>query len=281
MTPPTPADVRLVVADMDGTLLDEHSAIPDSLWPVLRRLRDRGITFAPASGRQYATLAHQFERALDGMVIIAENGSYVLRNGIEVSSITLDRALVMEAIDVLRDYNARGGNIGIVLCGKRSAYIERVDDPFTEQVRDYYLALQEVDDLTAVKDAFLKFAIYDFGDPVTGTAAELARFQDRANVVVSAAHWVDVMAPGANKGAAVQSLQHRLGVSREQTVAFGDYLNDLELIDAAGQSYAMANAHPDIIAHARFLAPSNTEHGVITVLDEILSRLPDTPAQGS
>ena len=55
-----PQDIRLVVADMDGTLLDEHSEIPQGFWPMLARLRSRGVEFVPASGRQYATLRAMF-----------------------------------------------------------------------------------------------------------------------------------------------------------------------------------------------------------------------------
>ena len=53
-----PQDIRLVVADMDGTLLDERSRIPDGFWPMLARLKRRGVEFVPASGRQYACLLY-------------------------------------------------------------------------------------------------------------------------------------------------------------------------------------------------------------------------------
>ena len=84
-------DPRLVVTDMDGTLLDADSNIPERLWPLLRQMKERGIVFAPASGRQYFTLASLFEREIEGMPIIAENGGFVVRDGKEISSITLDR----------------------------------------------------------------------------------------------------------------------------------------------------------------------------------------------
>ena len=70
--------MRLVVADMDGTLLDSGGRIPEGLWPLLDRMRERGVVFVPASGRQHARLARMFERAIDGMPIIADNGSYVV-----------------------------------------------------------------------------------------------------------------------------------------------------------------------------------------------------------
>ena len=78
------------------------------------------------------------------------------------------------------------------------------------------------------------------------------------------------MAADANKGTAVRLLQRSLGISRDQTVAFGDYLNDLEMLDAAGWSFAMANAHPEVLARAARIAPANTEHGLITTLGRVL-----------
>src|SRR5690606_6713534 len=69
----TAPDIRLVVADLDGTLLDEHKQMPDGTLDLVRDLQAAGIAFAPASGRQWATLASMFEPVADGLVIIAEN----------------------------------------------------------------------------------------------------------------------------------------------------------------------------------------------------------------
>ncbi len=52
---------------------------------------------------------------------------------------------------------------------------------------------------------------------------------------------------------------------------FGDYLNDLDMLGRAGLSFAMANAHPDLLARARFIAPPNTEGGVVTTLHRLLA----------
>ena len=73
-----PQDIRLVVADMDGTLLDERSRIPDGFWPMLARLKRRGVEFVPASGRQYATLRNMFA---DKAAEILDWGRTVLYRG--------------------------------------------------------------------------------------------------------------------------------------------------------------------------------------------------------
>lgn len=270
--PPSPIDLRLVVCDMDGTLLDEHKRIPERLWPLLEELGRRGIAFAPASGRQYATLAKQFGEVGSHLDYIAENGALVMREGAEVSSSPLPASDVPALVEALREHAASGADLGIVLCGKRSAYVERTDEAFLSKVEHYYKALTVLEDLGTAEDEFLKIAVYDFGG-AEGTAASLASFEDHLRVVVSDHHWVDVMAPGVNKGKALAALQRSLGITPSQTVVFGDFLNDLEMMGEAELSFAMANAHPDVAAAARYRAPSNAEEGVITVLEELLARL--------
>ena len=276
MTPSSPASfvparTRLVVADMDGTLLDGDGQVPERLWSLLAEMRGAGVTFAPASGRQYATLAHMFDRASDGMVFIAENGAYVVRDERELSSTGLDRPTVVAAVDALRTFYDRGAaDLGVVVCGKRSAYVERGDRAFLDQAAPYYRELARVEDVLAVDDDIVKVAVFDFGDPVTGAAAALAPFRDTHQVVVSGHHWVDLMGAGVNKGVAVRRLQERLGVTRAETVVFGDYLNDLEMLDEAAGSFAVANAHPEVLERASFRAPSNVEHGVLTTIQGLL-----------
>ncbi len=264
-------DVRLVAVDLDGSLLDDAKRVHPSFWPLLDVLDERGIVLCPASGRQYATLYREFAR--DDLVYIAENGAYVVRGGREVSSDTLPWSAAAGTMAAVRRYVADGGDAGTVLCGKRSAYVERTDEPFMAQVRPYYAQLQVVDDLLAVRDDdVLKVAVYDFVSS-TRLASALVGLGGPARVVVSGAFWVDIMSPTADKGHALAAVQRALGVTRDQTMAFGDYHNDLGMLDAAAWSFAMGNAHPDVRAAARYVAPPNTDNGVVRAIVETL-RLP-------
>ena len=127
-----------------------------------------------------------------------------------------------------------------------------------------------VEDLTTVDDDVLKVAVFDFDDAEPTAATMLGGVARTHQVVISSTHWVDVMHPEANKGVGVKALQAALGVGPAQTVVFGDYLNDLELLDAAGLSFAMANAHPEVHARARYVAPRNVDDGVLRVLAHLL-----------
>lgn len=273
---PSP-DLRLIAVDMDGTLLDGDGRIPDALWPLLDRLHARGIRFAPASGRQLATLQLAFAEHLDHMVFIAENGAYVVEGDAEISSDAMDAAFTASLVARLRGLAAAGSDLGVVVCGKRSAYIERADPPFRGEAEKYYARLQVVDDLLEVDDQILKVAVFDFAEAAT-TAPALDDLRATHQVVVSGHHWIDVMNHGVNKGVALRRLQAATGITHEQTAVFGDYLNDLEMMDAAALSFAMANAHPDIAARARFRAPSNLDHGVITTIEKLLDGVPEAVA---
>ncbi|MGW7418750.1 HAD hydrolase family protein, partial [Streptomyces sp. NPDC054813] len=116
----------------------------------------------------------------------------------------------------------------------------------------------------------IKVALFDFGPAERTTAPALAGFAGTHQVVVSGEHWVDVMNRTANKGTALRGLQRELGITPAQTMVFGDYLNDLEMLDAAEWSFAMANAHPDVISRARHLAPSNNDNGVLRTVARVL-----------
>ncbi len=266
----TSLDIRLIAVDMDGTLLDANGRIPDGLWTLLPRLRERGIAFAPASGRQLATLQRQFAAAGEDLDYIAENGAVVTRAGVEVSSDSVDPRFAASVVDRVRGLD--GLDVGMVLCGKRSAYIERSDEAFVDEVTRYYARLEIVEDLRAVDDQILKIAVFDFAAAESSVGPHLFDLRQSHQVVVSGQHWIDIMNLGVNKGVALRALQRDMGISAAQTVAFGDYLNDLEMLQAAHWSYAMAEAHPDVAARARFRAPSHADHGVLTVLEDLLSR---------
>lgn len=263
-------DIRLIACDMDGTLLDDYDAVHDDFWPLIDELHARGITFCPASGRQYYNLLERFEPIADEVIFIAENGTYVVRDGAEISSDCLARDVARELIGVVRQLDAGPADVGAVLCGKRSAYIERSDPPFLAEVVKYYHRLQVVEDLDAVDDDVLKVAVYDFQSSEEVSAPAFARFRDTHQVVVSGQHWLDVMDLHANKGSGIRHIQEALGITRDQTMVFGDFLNDLEMMDEATYSFAMANAHPVLAERARYRAPGNTDNGVVRTIKAVL-----------
>ena len=266
-----PPDIRLVAADMDGTLLDDEHELHEHFWPLAHELHRRGILFCPASGRQYFNLLERFADIADEVVFIAENGTFVVYRGQEISSDCLELIDVHRLVATMRESITSGVDAGIVVCGKRSAYIDRTDRHFADEVERYFARLQVVGDLlTVTDDEILKVSVFDFGSAEHTTAPALANFHVSHQVTISGAHWVDITSSTANKGQAIRHLQHTFNITSAQTMVFGDFLNDAEMMDAADYSFAMDNAHPELQKRARYMAPPNRENGVVRTISAVL-----------
>lgn len=272
---PSEIDLRLVVADMDGTLLDDDSRVPAGFAALVDRMRALGVAYCPASGRQLANLRAVLGPGIDAGPVIAENGLFSLVGGVELHSDTLTREQAVRVIDAVRDVRSAGGDVGAVVATRHVAYIERRDEAFLAQVATYYESRALVDDLVALDlDDVLKIAVYDFGVAEQESGPRVRQAVPDLQTVASGLHWTDVMSPLGSKGRALSIIQRHLGISPEQTAVFGDYLNDLELYEHARLGFAMANAHPGILRAARYVAPANTEDGVVRTVNLLLDRLP-------
>ena len=274
----TDCDLRLVAVDMDGTLLDDDKNFPERLPELLDIMDERGIVFAPSSGRQAWTLLDMFP-GRPGMTVIDENGAIVMKAGKEVSSSPIDHETLHRAIDMVRDAVATGINGGLVMCGKQCAYVERTDDLFVDGVLPYYHRTKRIADQHEIidmidsgeiDDDIVKLAVMCL-DPVGPLAeATLANCADTHQYAVSGDNWADLQIRGVDKGDAVLALQDALGVTPAQTAAFGDFHNDISMFKYADWSFAMANAHADVVAEARYIAPSNNEDGVGQVVRTLI-----------
>lgn len=260
------SDIRLVATDMDGTLLNSKHEIDESFFPVFRNLIDHGIIFVAASGRQYYNLAKTLEKVKDEVIFAAENGSYVVFRDEEIHIQAIDHDIVRDLIKIARDIP----NTYPVICGKKKAYVESDEPEFINHLKLYFERYEVVEDLTKVEDdQFLKFTLCDLAGSEANSYPHYKHLHDTLQVKVSGPIWLDISHKQANKGKAMEVLQEKFGVTFEQTMIFGDYLNDLEMLEKGHYSYAMANAHPDIKKTARFIAKSNDENGVVEVLSEI------------
>lgn len=256
---------RMIVSDLDGTLLTPDHRIPDSFWPLLDELDARGVVFVPASGRQLSTLKEQFGGRVH--TFIAENGTMVEHRGQVLSTTTMDPQVASDAVALMATHPQVGA---AVLCRTDGAFYTSTDEVFLKETAHYYARLTQVPDLAPlIDDQVIKVAIYTFAHAET-TAAALLR-PVGGLMSVSGPHWIDIYNPAANKGLAFTQLAHHLGVDLADTVAFGDYLNDMELLKVAGRSFAMGNAHPDIVAAATDIAPHHDQEGVVTTIRQLLS----------
>ncbi|MDO4588594.1 MAG: HAD family hydrolase [Fusobacterium sp.] len=254
--------IKLIVADMDGTLLNDKNEINEEFWEIHKKLKEKGVIFAVGSGRQYHNLKKRFFSIKDDMLFIAENGTYVVYHDKELYINTISKDDIKEILIIARKIK----NCQVILCGKNSAYTEAKEEKFLVEMRKYYSELKQVEKLEEVEDDIMKLAFCDLSGSEENSFNYYKDFDSKFKVVVSGKLWLDIMKADANKGTAVEMVQKKLGISYEETMVFGDYLNDLEMMSTGKYSFAMANAHEILKKNSNYIAQSNNDNGVVKAI---------------
>ena len=266
--------IKIIFCDMDGTLLDENSKLPAKFEETMDELKRRGVIFTPASGRQYKSLRNLFEKHLDEFIFISDNGTLVMQNEHEISSSVMN----LDEVKKILETSVELPNIFSVFCGKKNGYyLESQKSPERiAELEKYYPNHQAVASFDEVSSKFndvpIKTAFFDItGHAETSIFKPLSKFDsDSTHVVLSSDFWVDIANLGVSKGSAVQAIQKHLGIKPEECAAFGDFMNDFEMLQSVYYSFAMANAYPEIKKIARFETSSNVDAGVIVGIQKLI-----------
>ena len=262
--------IKLIVSDMDGTLLNSNHEVSYEFFNIFKKLQERGILFAVASGRQYYSLMERMKPIKDELTYIAENGAIVMEKGRQVFIQPMEKKMVHR---VIKEVRGMGGKY-LVLCGRKKAYIESTDPEFMEPFLQHYEKYEVVDDLLNVKDdLFLKLTICDLSGAEQNSLPKVQHFKEDLQVKLSGKIWIDFNDKKAHKGNALQALQDLHGFTKENTMAFGDYLNDMELFEHAALSFAVENAHEDVKELAKYHTTSNNDRGVESILAELIKQV--------
>ncbi len=261
------SQIKLIATDMDGTLLNSRGEVSQSFYYLFDELRDLGVTFVAASGRQYYSIIHKLDAIKDDIIVIAENGALTMHKDRELQTTEIDRETYLELLDITQDLEGSQ----VILCGRKKAYIENYGQDFTNLLEEFYGRYDIVEDLSQVlDDQYLKIAICNQKGSEKYLYPALKHLENRLKVKVSGEIWLDLSHNLANKGYALQQLQDSHNISPEETMVFGDYNNDLEMMGRATYSFAMQNAHPNVKAIANYTTKSNDENGVEYMLQKMI-----------
>lgn len=261
-------DIKMIVTDMDGTFLNSLHEVSPEFPKIYEELKKRNILFVPASGRQMHGITKYFGDSESEMAFIAENGGYVMYKNEELFADRLDPKYIAEIITKIRKISGATA----VLSGKKKAYYDTNNQDFIDYISQFYADSERREDLTQeVHDSIFKIAVYHSGGSEINVYPEIKKFEKYdLDIVVSGQYWLDIMNKNINKGAALEKLQKALNITPQQTMAFGDYMNDIQMLENSKYSYAMKNAHPSVKKAASFEACSNDNFGVLKIIKDYL-----------
>lgn len=261
--------IRLIVSDIDGTLVrDGENKVNREVFDVIMELKKKKkIHFAAASGRQAASIEYTFDPVKKEIFYVAENGGYLGCYGRTLFLYPIEKKLVKELVQEIRNIP----ELEVMLSGSKGAYLETKNQEFIDwMLNGYHYQVIQVDDVTKVDDQIIKVAAYK-KEGIQESVGELfKKYKDRVKMTLSGDMWLDCMRTGINKGEALKTLQESLQIAPEETMAFGDQMNDIEMLNRAYYSFAVGNAREEVKKAARFEADENVKDGVLKILKNLL-----------
>jgi Cof subfamily protein (haloacid dehalogenase superfamily) len=274
---PLPAAPRLIATDLDGTLLRDDKSVSDRTIAALAAAEDAGIEVFFVTGRPARWMDVVSEHVHGHGLAICANGAAVvdLHAGGKVLEVrALERSIALDVVRTLRDA-APGTSFAVELTtgihyepdypplhldpGATVATAEKLlDEDHPDAGAPVIKLLAHHPELTP--DGFLTLA--------RTAAGKLASFTRSSPTAL-----LEVSGLGVSKASTLALCCAQRGISADEVVAFGDMPNDVEMLTWAGTSYAMGNAHPDVIAAASGRTVANNEDGVAVVIEQILKNV--------
>jgi Cof subfamily protein (haloacid dehalogenase superfamily) len=260
--------IRLLVSDVDGTLVRDDKTLSDGVVAAVGRLRAAGVAMALISARPVSGMQWIAARlALPGPLAAFNGGTIATADGTVLSAQRLDPDVAHRALQqidrpgvmrwLFRDGRWHAEHLDAIHVARerKAANQEPIIGPFPR-------AFDGIDKIVAVSDdpVLLGGLEHDVREAIGSTAT----------VIRSQTYYLDVTAPAANKGDGIVALAKAAGVSLEEVAAIGDQHNDLAMFARAGLSIAMGQGPEDVRRAANRITGSNEQDGVAQAIDRIL-----------
>ncbi|MFJ9540038.1 Cof-type HAD-IIB family hydrolase [Streptomyces sp. NPDC101225] len=282
--PETPAPAvppRLIATDLDGTLLRDDKSVSPRTVAALAAAEQAGIEVFFVTGRPARWMdvvsdhvhGHGLAICGNGAAVVDLHGGPGAHRFVKVRELARDNAL--DAVRLLRD--AAPGTMYAV--EQTYGFHQEPDYPKMHMETPDHLARAEellAPDGPGGAEPVLKILAYHPSlDPDAFLATARLAVADRANVTRSSpSALLEISGPGVSKASTLALCCAERGISYEEVVAFGDMPNDVEMLTWAGRSFAMGNAHPDVVAAASGRTVANNDDGVAVVIERMLAARP-------
>ena len=269
--------VKMIATDMDGTLLDGQGQLDlPRLTTILDELEKRDIRFVVATGNEIPRMRLLLGDLVERMTLVVANGARIFeKNQLSMSSFW-EPGLIRDA---LAYFSGRERELQLVVTSERGGFVqEGTEFPLIEKVMTKEMAQlfhKRMNFVPSLQDYPFDKVLKMSMMVEEAAAAEHARlinqhFAGRLSAVPSGYGAIDILQDGMHKAWGGQQLMAKWQIQSSEIMAFGDSENDIEMLELAGISYAMENGDERVKKVADYLAPANTEAGVLQVIEQYL-----------
>lgn len=264
--------IKLIAADLDGTLLAPGGfEMPEANRRAVAKTVAAGVRFVICTGRLFAG-ARKYALEMEGdCPVVCVNGAAVRmsRSLRWLRRVSMAAAPAGEALEIMREADAKPWFYRGDIC--RAEEITPELENLKARTGAEVVLTHRLEELLAEGPEKIIAVLSPHRAKALQRRLE-ERLGGRLYVTRSGNCQVEVLAPGATKGRALELLARRWGIARAEIAAFGDNLNDLELFKAAGLRVAMSNGDDELKACADLIAPPNGEAGVGQVIERLLAQ---------
>ncbi len=233
-------------------------------------LRERGVHFAASSGRRYDRLCEFFAPVVDKMDFVAANGAQVYAEGVEGDREVYSHLAVRKLARTVKMFP----NMQLALFDRTKSFLLDDEDKF---VREIDKDLPNAERIWGLPDPHVNIIkasiICDDGNVMDNAYVLQRELGGLFSFAPSGNAWIDAMQPGVSKASGIAQLMEHYGVERDEIMAFGDSMNDYEIIRFVGTGCAMENARPALKAVADRVVGCNRDHAVQQELRRVLESL--------
>ncbi len=262
-------NIKLIFSDIDRTILPHGAEASQATREAVRACRAKGVEFVVASGRWYpsAKLISQDQLGIeDGYMVICNGGAVVRSDGTPLMEWGMSDEQTRAVYDILKDENTMmTAYVRDAIYRLNGRFLTVYNLPETSYFHgeQAYRVVDEDRQGFERKGMHHPYKMEAYSDDY----ALLARLRGKLEgiglqVNSSFPCNLEIMAPGTGKGAAVRWLTSHLGLNREETMGFGDYTNDIPMLENVGWPVAVDNAVDEVKDICRIIAPSCDEDGV-------------------
>lgn len=261
--------IKLIITDLDGTFLNNQGDYDRALFTqVYEQMAKQNVQFVACTGKQCERVEELFGHYSDKIWIVGDSATAIKHKGEFIYRSFIQNQLGQRIIKTLEDVSQEHV---VIACTAKGAVIKS-DLPahLKQKVRGSYATIIEVSDFKTVTDDFIKITVYDEKGQCPKTRIHLSPYDNDVYIVVSEAAWIDINEYNVHKGNTIKKLQQILNVTYHETMAFGDGINDIELLEQADFSFAMRNAFDETKAVAKFITGLNDESAVMKTIQLML-----------
>ena len=263
--------IRLIATDMDDTLLGSDGCVSERTKAALSEAMRRGVYIVLASGRMPQAMQKTAQELHVNAPVIGFNGALTvdLASGQVFESLPVPQEMAREAAAFAESLGAH------VQAYQNGSYYYETENSYSraygDSIRIYGHAVSQRISQWFEGGADKLLVIGEREQIPVWEKKMQAHFGERLRCEISRPNYIEVFRTGVDKSAALRTLAERIGISREETAAFGDGGNDLGMVLWAGHGYIMANARESVQAQAPAIAPSNAQDGLARTVEKWLS----------